>query len=246
MSLNPFQIGEQVCALSAWLTCDHAASDHVGLPLTTPGGIVHGKVSPTAVEGMRAARLSWRGSLKESSMKRMTLFALITTLAIIGSSCDEGNQPPSSPSQTQNTYTFNADLKAANENPPILAPDAEATASGFANITIVATRDASGAIASGTVDFFVTLTGFPQSTTISLAHIHIGAAGVNGGIRVNTDVASGQVPLTNGAATFTRTQKNVTGADLQAMLDNPAGWYFNVHSQLHGGGVIRGQLVRTQ
>jgi len=179
-------------------------------------------------------------------MKRMTLFALITTLAIIGSSCGDGNQPPSSPSQTQNTYTFNADLKAANENPPIVSPDAEAGASGFANITIVATRDASGAIASGKVDFFVTLTGFPQTTNITLSHIHIGAAGINGGIRVNTDISSGQVPLTGGAASFTRTQKDVTGADLQSMLDNPAGWYFNVHSTLHGGGVIRGQLVRTQ
>jgi hypothetical protein len=177
-------------------------------------------------------------------MKRMTLFALITTLAIIGSSCDDGNQPPTSPSQQPTTYTFNADLKTANEVPAVT--DEEQPGSGFANITIVATRDASGAITSGKVDFFVTLTGFPASTNITLAHIHVGAAGINGGIRVNTDVASGQVPLTAGAASFTRTQKDVTGADLQAMLDNPAGYYFNVHSSKHGGGVIRGQLVRTQ
>ena len=30
------------------------------------------------------------------------------------------------------------------------------------------------------------------------------------------------------------------------ILNNPAGFYFNVHTALHAGGVMRAQLVRTQ
>ena len=32
----------------------------------------------------------------------------------------------------------------------------------------------------------------------------------------------------------------------QAVMDNPAGYYFNMHSPLNPGGVIRGQLVRVR
>jgi hypothetical protein len=32
----------------------------------------------------------------------------------------------------------------------------------------------------------------------------------------------------------------------QTILNNPAGFYFNVHSTLNPGGVARGQLVRVQ
>jgi hypothetical protein len=33
---------------------------------------------------------------------------------------------------------------------------------------------------------------------------------------------------------------------IQGIVSNPAGYYFNVHTQLNGGGAIRGQLVRVQ
>ena len=39
----------------------------------------------------------------------------------------------------------------------------------------------------------------------------------------------------------------LTGADaatLQSIIDNPAGFYFNVHSSTNPGGVARGQLVK--
>ena len=51
--------------------------------------------------------------------------------------------------------------------------------------------------------------------------------------------------LTNGVATFVRTGLPVPAANAQAIINNPAGYYFNVHSALHTGGVIRGQLVRN-
>jgi hypothetical protein len=49
-----------------------------------------------------------------------------------------------------------------------------------------------------------------------------------------------------GAATFTKT--GIAPADpaiLQQIVNNPAGFYFNVHSTLNPGGVARGQLVKT-
>ena len=91
------------------------------------------------------------------------------------------------------------------------------------------------------------MAGFPGTTNVILAHIHTGTSNVNGGIVVNTGVASGDVPLTNGAGGFRKLNVNV--ADLNVanqIISNPAGFYFNVHTTANPGGVMRGQLVRVQ
>ena len=80
---------------------------------------------------------------------------------------------------------------------------------------------------------------------IILAHIHTGAAGIAGPVIVNTGIAQGQVGLTNGVGSFTVNGISVTAANAQAIINNPAGHYFNVHSQAFTGGVVRGQLVRN-
>jgi hypothetical protein len=54
------------------------------------------------------------------------------------------------------------------------------------------------------------------------------------------------VPLSGGAGNFTRNGIAVSAANAQGILDNPAGYYFNVHSTANGGGFMRGQLVRIQ
>ena len=100
-------------------------------------------------------------------------------------------------------------------------------------------------VTAATVDFRVDLAGFTPSSAITLAHIHTGAAGVSGGVLVTADVVAGQVTLTNGTGTFTRINLPITPvANAQAIINNPAGFYFNVHSSLNPNGVIRGQLVR--
>jgi hypothetical protein len=52
------------------------------------------------------------------------------------------------------------------------------------------------------------------------------------------------VVLTNGSGTFTKTGVQPQGgvADLQKILSNPAGFYFNVHTQKNPAGAVRGQL----
>jgi hypothetical protein len=134
-------------------------------------------------------------------------------------------------------------LSPANETPPIT--NAESTSSGSATVTFVTTKDASGAITSATASAVVTLQGFPAGSTITLAHIHTGAAGVAGGVLI--PFPPGTVTLTNGSGTFTATATPPPTADqVTNILNNPAGFYFNVHTALNGGGVMRGQLVRTQ
>jgi hypothetical protein len=122
----------------------------------------------------------------------------------------------------------------------------ESVASGTVRIELFLTRDAANAITAATATFTVTLTQFPAGSAVNVAHIHQAAAGTNAGVAVNTGLTAGEVTLTNGAGGFTKSGVNLTPAQAQAMLDGPAGFYFNVHTTLNPGGAIRGQLTRTQ
>jgi hypothetical protein len=169
------------------------------------------------------------------SMKYLRYALILLACASIG--CDDN---PNDPSDTP--VTFTAALSSAQEVPPVA--NAEAGASGTATIRLNVTRDSSQTITAATVDFEVTMTGFPAGSAITIAHIHEAPAGQNGGIVVNTGLASGQVTLTNGAGSFTRNGVSAQADVAQRILDNPGNFYFNVHSELNPGGVIRAQLVR--
>lgn len=77
------------------------------------------------------------------------------------------------------------------------------------------------------------------------AHIHMAPAGTNGGIVVNL------TPPTNGLSADCVTEGEVLpsgvpvfapGVTAQQILDNPAGFYTNVHNAEFPAGAIRGQL----
>ncbi len=172
-------------------------------------------------------------------MKRLVTVAFGILLA---SGCSSSSSSPTTTSGPTTTR-FTADLKPSNESPAIT--NAESTGSGQATIDMIQNKDSSGNVTSTTVNFTVTMQGFPASTVVNIAHIHTGAAGVNGPILVNTTVNPGEVVLSNGAGSFTRTGINTLSAtDAQAILSNPAGFYFNVHTALNPAGVMRGQLVK--
>jgi hypothetical protein len=49
--------------------------------------------------------------------------------------------------------------------------------------------------------------------------------------------------ITNGGGSITKNDINVPSDRAAAILSNPAGHYFNVHTALNPGGAIRGQLA---
>ena len=176
----------------------------------------------------------------------MRLFASIAAAAVVIAACGGTAAAPSpSPTRVATTApttaptpaptpanTFKAELKASNENPPIT--DAEATCTGTATLTFTAT----------TAKFDIAITGCPATTAINIGHIHEGAAGVNGGVKIDSTLKAGDIALTNGAVTFSRTNSAADPALITAVMANPAGYYVNFHSTLHSGGVIRGQLTK--
>ena len=131
-------------------------------------------------------------------------------------------------------------LSATNEVPAIT--NADAGASGTATIALTVTKDNAGTITSATVNFQVSVAGFPAGTTVTDAHIHNGAPGVNAGIFVSAGIVSGDVAITNGSGSVTKNGISVPADRAAAILGNPAGHYFNVHTALNPAGAIRGQL----
>jgi hypothetical protein len=171
-------------------------------------------------------------------MKRLSL--LVAALGVLVSGCGSSSTSPTTPTNP----TFTATLLPANEVPAIVG--AEATGSGTATVTIVATKDSAGNVTSATATFVVNLSGFPAGTPINAAHIHNAPAGTNSGVVVSSQITPGQNVLTNGSGSFTAANLPVEAALANTILANPAGFYFNVHSTLNPGGVARGQLVRVQ
>jgi hypothetical protein len=170
-------------------------------------------------------------------MRHWGVLALAACVAAAG--C--GSDSPTTPSQP-NTVTFTAALQPSNEVPAI--GNAESSGRGTATIRFNLTRDSAGAIQSGSILFHYDLTGFPAGTTINLSHIHTGASGVNGPILVNTgQTAATALGLPTGGGSYEATA-TADAATLQSIVDNPANFYFNVHSSLNPGGVARGQLVK--
>lgn len=176
-------------------------------------------------------------------MKTRLLIVLALGALAVAANCSK-KSPTDPGAQTATTTTvFNMELKPANEVPAIA--NAESSVSGTAAITLKTTKDAAGTILVATADFQVSVTGFPVGSSVTMAHIHPGAAGANGGILVNTGVTSADVPLTNGAGAFQRTAVPVSAEIAQGILNNPGGYYFNIHSLMNGNGVARGQLSVT-
>src|SRR5438105_4336581 len=160
-------------------------------------------------------------------MKRLSIAILGLLLA---AGCSSSNS--TSPSTTNpNAVRFTAALSPAQETPPIA--NAESVGSGNVTIDMTLTRDAANAISSAIVNFQVTMQGFPSSAVVNIAHIHTGATGVAGPILVNTTVNPGEVVLTSGSGTFTRAGITLSGTTAQSIIDNPAGFYFNVHTALN-------------
>jgi len=120
-----------------------------------------------------------------------------------------------------------ARLSGASEVPPTTS-----TASGVANISIDTVTNQ--------ICWSMSVGGFNPAVatdTPTAAHIHEGAVGTNGPVRVNLFPPL-PLPTSSGCTT------DATYAPLIAA--NPAGFYVNVHNGQFPAGAIRGQLANAQ
>jgi hypothetical protein len=156
------------------------------------------------------------------------LVAVASSTLVVACSAASDNAGPSDAAFTRlegSSYggaLLTATLLGANEVPTLGDPDG----SGTARVTINSGR--------GELCYELTVTGIEPAT---MAHIHVGAAGVAGGVRVTlaaptSGTSSGCVPVTKTLA--------------KAILENPAGYYVNVHNAPYPGGALRGQLVAAE
>ena len=174
----------------------------------------------------------------------MKRFVMMAAVALVASGC--GSKSPNAPSNTQpNTVTFTAALNPANEVPPVTNADATATGTGTFKMDL--TRDSAGAITAAKATFVFTVTGFPAGTNVILGHIHRGTPGATGNPVVNTGLsAASPLVMANGSVT----NHTISGIDVlpvsvaQEIIDNPNGFYYNLHTLANPGGAIRAQLVK--
>jgi hypothetical protein len=159
-------------------------------------------------------------------MKRLAI--AVSILAIGAAGC--GSSTPTTPS---NLKIFTVQMASSNEVPPVT--NAEAGGKGTAVITVNSQAN--------TIDFNVSMSGFPAGSQANVAHIHPGAAGVNGAPLVNTGLTAGTaIVMPAGSGTFSLTGVPVSADKIAQILANPSAFYFNVHTSLNPGGAIRGQL----
>lgn len=87
-----------------------------------------------------------------------------------------------------------------------------------------------------------------ENEVVTGAHIHRGAAGVNGPVVLDLMLRQAASTTANQAATLSNSFE-VTNADslraLEMIVMNPANYYLNVHTQTNANGHIRGQLEET-
>ena len=164
---------------------------------------------------------------------------LVAGLVALTVGCSDYSSPTEPSEVASTTTTFTVLLSAANEVPSIT--NADASASGSAVIALHVSRNA-GTITAASADFQITVSGFPAGTRITDAHVHSAPTSSNGGVAINTTLSSGELTIVNGSGSITKNGINVPADRAAAILGNPAGHYFNVHTALNPDGAIRGQL----
>ena len=110
-------------------------------------------------------------------------------------------------------------------------------------MTLFTAKDSTGKLIAANAKFEIVLKGFPATTMITISHIHKGDAKTNGSVVVDSTMkATEPIALTTGGTSITKDNLAVA-ADLAAdIVANPGNYYYNVHSMVHPGGVVRGQL----
>lgn len=146
----------------------------------------------------------------------LPLFGLVLALALVGSVRSVVAAPALA------TMELSANLMGGAEEVPSPGdPD------GMGTATVTLNTD------SGQVAFTINVSNI--TLPAAAAHIHEGTRGVAGGVVVPLTA-----PDANGKASGSAP---ADAALMQRMMDNPAGFYVNVHTPDFPGGAVRGQLA---
>jgi hypothetical protein len=124
-----------------------------------------------------------------------------------------------SPVSANGGRPLDATLLGSNEVPPASTGDPDG--SGFAHVSLNQGQ--------GQVCFHIDVQNIG---TVTLAHIHRGAAGANGPVVVDFN------PALNGLSGCVTADVEL----IKTIRQNPEGYYVNIHTSEFPGGAIRGQL----
>ena len=166
-------------------------------------------------------------------MRTLSIFALVLLLTPLALSAD-----------TMQTVNLGARMSPLEENPPLAGIDGSAGAQVVLNIR----SSDEGEMVSAFVTFTVNVNVVGQEdVTVVAMHIHEAPLGANGGIRIRSGLEFGGEPVvaSGGSARIWRQVEIVDSdglATVGRLLDDPAGFYLNIHSESNRGGLMRGQL----
>ena len=146
---------------------------------------------------------------------------LISTLSLLLIACEKDDPAPVIPPPTL-VKEWTVPLAAKNEN----NPPAGRSETGTANIKL---------LSDNTITYTITVVGLAAGDALTAAHIHAGDVITNG------PVILGFSPVFSGS-TASGTITNIRTTFIDSLKDNINELYFNVHSTLVPGGIIRGQL----
>ena len=168
-------------------------------------------------------------------MKRSTLAVpavLVAIVALVVVSGATAKKPSLSA-----TPVFKLNLKGSQEVPP--NKDQKGSARG--SVTFDLTRNAAGTITSGDVIFSFNYS-FANPTTVTGLHIHPGAKGTTGGVAIGAVLSANDAADADGVGNITSVVTGTSPTTLQAILDNPKGYYVNLHTPAKPGGALREQM----
>lgn len=116
-------------------------------------------------------------------------------------------------------FAYDINLSGANENPAVTT-----TATGKAILRLTDDK---------TLYSMVTVNGIETNDTVTVSHIHRGAAGTNGPVRIFLAANKDEFGIPKTAVLVDSLYNILIGTD-------PI--YVNAHSKLHGSGLVRGQI----
>lgn len=146
--------------------------------------------------------------------------------------------------QSVETIPFRVNLSSANEVPAISGDPSTAVATVLVHVS----RDASGQIVSGSVDF-KSVYKLAVASNITAMHIHRGTAAANGPVVIDSTLSSPVADTTSGTLSLQGPvpPANTNGVNaLRDLLANPSGFYLNMHTSRNPSGEMRGQLLRAE